>query len=64
MQWWVKLVPDDVLDADWTIVIDDKNEYMVIARESVVDAEPARITTEVVAAMRELQQPEPELAGV
>jgi len=47
LYWRVLLVEDDQLAADWVIVELGEGDFLSIARKSVSEREPGRITTEV-----------------
>lgn len=51
MYWQVMLVSDHELTNDWLLAEVD-GDYIVFARESAVDADPARITVEVMEQLR------------
>lgn len=51
LHWTVELVADDEISEEWYIV-DIDGQLTVLCRESALDADPGRITTEVVAALR------------
>jgi hypothetical protein len=58
LHWQVELVADDELDEEWEVVEID-GEFTVLARESAVNADPGRITTEVIAVLRSVWSPTP-----
>jgi hypothetical protein len=56
LHWQVELVADEELDEEWEVVEID-GEFTVLVRESAVDADPGRITVEVIAALRSVWPP-------